>query len=72
MRTSPQCQRDQNSADYMDYLYKLYKRDEAEPGLLGTYTGLYQQHCEEIGKKTVDQQVKYFHETRDTVSVYVD
>ncbi len=56
----------------MDYLYKLYKRDEAEPGLLGTYTGLYQQHCEEIGKETVDQQVKYFHETRDTVSVYVD
>ena len=72
MRTSPQCQQEQNSAEYMDYLYKLYKRDEAEPGLLGTYTGLYQQHCEEIGKETVDQQVKYFHETRDTVSVYVD
>ena len=71
MRTSPQCQQDQNRADYMDYLYKLYK-DEAEPGLLGTYTGLYQQHCEEIGKETVDQQIEYFHETRDTVSVYVD
>ena len=56
----------------MDYLYKLYKRDEAEPGLRGTYTGLYQQHCEEIGQVTVEQQVKYFHETRDTVSVYVD
>ena len=56
----------------MDYLYKLYKRDEAEPGLRGTYTGLYQQHCEEIGQETVEQQVKYFHETRDTVSVYVD
>ena len=55
----------------MDYLYKLYKRDEAEPGLLSTYTGLYQQHCEKIGKETVDQQIQYFHETRDTVTVYV-
>ncbi|HCA35931.1 MAG TPA: hypothetical protein DEP13_04735 [Gammaproteobacteria bacterium] len=71
MRTSPQCQQDQNRADYMDYLYKLYKRDEAEPGLLSTYTGLYQQHCEKIGKETVDQQIQYFHETRDTVTVYV-
>ena len=72
MRTSPQCQQDQNRADYMDYLYKLYKRDEAEPGLLGTYTGLYQQHCEEIGKEAVDEQTACFHETMDTVSVYVN
>ena len=60
MRTSPQRQQDQNRADYMDFLYKIYQRDQAEPGLLGTFTGLYQQHCEEIGKETVDQQVKYF------------
>ena len=56
----------------MDYLYKLYKRDEAEPGLLGTYTGLYQQHCEEIGKEAVDEQIECFHETTDIISVYVD
>ena len=72
MQTSPQCQQDQNRADYMDYLYKLYKRDEAEPGLLGTYTGLYQQHCEEIGKEAVDEQIECFHETTDIISVYVD
>lgn len=72
MQTSPQCQKDQNTADYMDYLYKLYKRDEAEPGLLGTYTGLYQAHCDEIGKEAVDNQIECFHETLDMVSVYVD
>lgn len=56
----------------MEYLFKLYKRDEAEPGLLATYTGLYQQHCEEIGKEAVDQQVECFHETMEIISVYVD
>ena len=56
----------------MDYLYKLYKRDEAEPGLLGTYTGLYEKHCEAIGKEAVDEQTACFHETMDIISVYVD
>ena len=69
--TSPQCQLEQNKADYMDYLYKLYKRDEAAPGLLGTFTGLYQRHCEEIGKETVDQQIKDWHLASDLVSTYV-
>ena len=56
----------------MDYLYKLYKRDEAEPGLLGTYTGLYEQHCKAISKEAVDEQTSCFHETMDIISVYVD
>jgi hypothetical protein len=27
-------------AAFLDYLYALYERDSAEPGLRGTYTGL--------------------------------
>jgi hypothetical protein len=29
-------------ADFMDYLYDLYDRDNEEPGLRGTYTGLWE------------------------------
>ena len=29
-------------ANFMDYLYDLYDRDNAEPGLRGTYTGLWE------------------------------
>ena len=49
----------------MSYLYKLYKRDEAESGLRGTYTGLYQQHCEEIGKEAVDNAIKHLHKAAE-------
>ena len=69
--TSPQCQLEQNKADYMQYLYNLYKRDEAEPGLRGTFTGLYQQHCEEISKEAVDNQIKHWHQAAEQVSTYV-
>ena len=69
--TSSQCQLEQNKADYMQYLYNLYKRDEAEPGLRGTFTGLYQQHCEEISKEAVDNQVKHWHQAAELVSTYV-
>ena len=69
--TSPQCQLEQNKADYMQYLYNLYKRNEAEPGLHGTFTGLYQQHCEEISKEAVDNQIKHWHQAAEQVSTYV-
>ena len=29
-------------SDFLDYLYELYERDNAEPGLRGTYTGLWE------------------------------
>lgn len=38
-------------AAFLDYLYELYERDTAEPGLRGTYTGLwdkFQQDTAEI------------------------
>ena len=61
MITAPQSQLDQNKADYMEYLYMVHGRGSAELGLLGTYTGLYDLHCEQIGKETVDQQVSNWH-----------
>jgi len=29
-------------ADFLDYLYELYDRDSEEPGVRGTYTGLWE------------------------------
>jgi len=29
-------------ADFLDYLYQLYDRANAEPGVVGTYTGLWE------------------------------
>jgi len=55
----------------MQFLYKLYRRFEAEPGLVGTYTGLYQQHCQEIGQETVDLQIAHWHLTAEVISFYV-
>tara|TARA_Y100000589_G_C27123625_1_gene617557 strand:- start:722 stop:961 length:240 start_codon:yes stop_codon:yes gene_type:complete len=59
--TSSKTQHQQNTADYMQYLYKIYDRANAEPGLVGTYTGLYQAHCDSIGRETVEQQVANWH-----------
>jgi hypothetical protein len=38
----PKWQIENGKANFMDYLYELYDRDNAEPGLKGTYTGLWE------------------------------
>ena len=38
----PQWQIENGKADFMDYLYELYERANEEPGLKGTYTGLWE------------------------------
>ncbi len=38
----PQWRIENGKADFMDYLYELYDRDNAEIGLRGTYTGLWE------------------------------
>lgn len=45
----------------MEYLYTVHHRSSAEPGLRGIYTGLYELHCDRIGKETVDLQVANWH-----------
>ncbi|MBG79116.1 MAG: hypothetical protein CMJ39_00215 [Phycisphaerae bacterium] len=59
--TSPQTQQQQNRADYMEFLYELYDRKNAEPGLVGTFTGLYQHHCEQISERAVQLQQRDWH-----------
>jgi hypothetical protein len=34
-------------AAFLDYLYELYERDNAEPGLRGTYIGLWEKFKED-------------------------
>lgn len=67
METSPSVQQDRNRADYMEFLYELYKRGEAEPGLLGTFTGLWQHHCEQISERAAVLQRRDWHESGDVV-----
>jgi len=38
----PKWQIENGKANFMDYLYELYDRDNEEPGLKGTYTGLWE------------------------------
>jgi hypothetical protein len=38
----PQWQIENGKANFMDYLYELYDRENEEPGLKGTYTGLWE------------------------------
>ncbi len=65
--TSPQTQQQQNRADYIQFLYELYKRKDAEPGLVGTFTGLYQHHCKQISERAVQLQLRDWHHSGDTV-----
>lgn len=37
-------------ADFLDYLYDLYDRDNAPMGLRGTYTGLWQQYMLDLAQ----------------------
>lgn len=37
-------------AAFLDYLYELYERDNAEPGLRGTYTGLIEKFKDDAGE----------------------
>lgn len=39
---------DENRAEFLEFLYRLYDRDNASLGLRGTYTGLYQQFQQEL------------------------
>jgi hypothetical protein len=41
---------EKGKADFLDYLYKLYERDSAEPGLRGTYTGLMDQFAQDTAQ----------------------
>jgi len=38
----PKWQIENGKANFMDYLYELYDRENEEPGLKGTYTGLWE------------------------------
>ncbi len=57
--TSPQCQEDQNRADFMEYLFHLHERaDKKVPlGLRHTFTGLAEQHKQYL----IDTRVSNWH-----------
>jgi hypothetical protein len=46
----PQWQIENGKANFMDYLYELYDRDNEEPGLKGTYTGLWNRFKEDTAQ----------------------
>lgn len=42
LQSLPEWQQEQAKADFLNFLYDLYDRASAPPGLRGTYTGLWQ------------------------------
>lgn len=61
MKTAAAVQQDQNRADYLEYLYELH--DRGNPAVEGcfTYTGLYQQHAQQVGADVAALQMRMFH-----------
>ena len=53
-------------AEFLDFLYKLYRRDEAEIGLRCTYTGLWQQFCKDLGTLYRDGYIAGIHFNPDS------
>jgi hypothetical protein len=46
----PQWQVENKRADFLDWLYALYDRDNAPLGLRGIYTGLWQQYQTDLAQ----------------------
>lgn len=43
-------QLDRNRAEFMDFLYQIYRRDSAPQGLRSTYTGLMEQFKKDLAE----------------------
>jgi hypothetical protein len=50
LRSLPEWQHEQAKAEFLDFLYDLYDRDNAPLGLRGTYTGLWERYQREIAE----------------------
>jgi len=54
----------QNRADFMGYLYDLYRRGEAPIPLRNTYTGLAELYIKDLGRREMDRQVELWHDEK--------
>lgn len=50
VQTLPAWQLESRKAEFLDWLYALYDRDNAPLGLKGTYTGLWQQYQRDLAQ----------------------
>ena len=56
-------QRDQNRADFLEFLYYTDERDNPEHPYAFTYTGLFQDYCYMVGEAVLASLVVGWHET---------
>jgi hypothetical protein len=56
-------QRDQNRADFLEFLYYADERDNPEHPYANTYTGLFQDYCYMVGEAVLASLVVGWHET---------
>lgn len=56
-------QRDRNRVAMMEFLYKLYRRDEAPLGLRSTYTGLMERFRHDLAAGLVAHMEETWHES---------
>lgn len=67
MKTAAAVQRDQNRADYLEYLYELYERGNPSIEHHHCYTGLMEAHRQTAGEELVTAQVEGWHLMEATV-----
>lgn len=59
---SERVQRDQNRADFLEFLYHADERDNPEHPYANTYTGLFQEYCYLIGEAVLASMTASWHE----------
>lgn len=61
-------QRDQNRADFMEFLYLADERDNPEHPYANTYTGLFQSYCYGLGEAMLRNISDNWHEYETLVT----
>ena len=61
-------QRDQNRADFMEFLYLADERDSPEHPYANTYTGLFQSYCYGLGEAMLRNISDNWHEYETLVT----
>lgn len=59
---SERVQRDQNRADFLEFLYFADERDDPRHPYANTYTGLYEAYCFLVGESVLATFVHGWHE----------
>jgi hypothetical protein len=69
MKTAVAVQRDQNRADYLEYLYELFDRGNPAVEHCFVYTGLHQLYAERVGADVAEARMMWFDEEEEAIRI---